>query len=289
MMGEAARRQKKREAEFQEVDHRLRSDGVDTTQLGFYDQPAFLALEKADPEYLKLCTRWLARRPLSDSYRRRAKLVVPAVAATVAELFAGSDMVASCLNGSAMLSRVLERAGIWNHVIQGSFVLRVPHEGIWRGFQTVDEQDFPGAVLGHAWVFAPPFHVVDVTIAQQRWFDEEREFVPPMVVTTFTSRTLVELKDVVAARWRPRLQGHPLWGKRELVYEEVPELREMEIYVPSMELREGKALLRYVPVGTRWPDTDLEDMNTMEGCTGPTGVKVWEHCVELVDTLASEE
>lgn len=288
-MGEAARKKKRWEAEFQEVDQRFRSDGVDTSRLGFYDQPAFLDQEKANPEYLKLCTRWLARRSLSEGYRRRAGRVVPAVAESVAELFAGSDMEASCLNGSAMLSRVLERAGIWNHVIHGSFVLRVPREGIWRGMQTVDEQDFPGAVCGHAWVIAPPFHVVDVTIALQRWGDVERRFVPAKVVTTFTSRTQVEFEDVVAPRLRPQFQGSPLWGKRKLIYEVEPELREMETYVASMELREGGALLRYVPVATRLPDTGLEVMNTGAGCTGPTGAEVWRHCAELVDALAVED
>jgi hypothetical protein len=288
-MGEATRRKKQRDAEFQQADQRFRSVGIDTTRPGFYDQSAFLNQEKANPEYLKLCTRWLARRPLSEGYRRRAERVVPAVAESVAEMFVGSEMVASCMNGSAMLSRVLERAGIWNHVIHGSLVLTVPREGVWRAFQTVDHRDFPGAVCGHAWVFAPPFHVVDVTIALQRWDDEARPFVPAKVLTTFTSRVQVEIEDVVAARLRPQLRGSPLWGKRELVYEAEPELREMEGYVPAMDLRVGEAQLRYVPVATRLPDTDLEAMNTMSGCTGPTGAEVWRHCAVLINTLAAEE
>lgn len=279
---------KQKEAEFRELDERLRRDGVDTSLIAFYDQARFVAQEKLNPEYMKLLARWLARRQITESYRRRAERAVPAIASRVAEVYAGSGMVAACFNGSSMLSRVLERAGIWNHVIHGCFVLEVPSRGIWRGYQTVDAKDFPGAVCGHAWVFAPPFHVVDVTIAAQRWFPEERPFVPKVVVTQFKARMQPEISDIIAARVQPELRGRASWGKKDLIYEVEPGLREMEGYIAPMGLTVGEARLRYVPIAVRLPDVDLEPMNSGEGCTGPTGTELWNQCAELVAQLAQD-
>lgn len=285
-MGEAAKKRAARSHEFQSIDRLLRDDGIDTSLIEFYNQTSFLEKEKTDPRYARHLSRWLSRRPMSDSYQGRVSRVVPVVAERVANLFGESDMVASCVNGSFMLSKVLERAGIWNHVLHGSVVLEVASRGIWRGFQTVDAEDFPGAVRGHAWVFAPPFHVVDVTIAKQRWDSEERPFVPAHIISSFTSRLEVQLNDVVASRLFPTFETHPYWGQRRIIYDLVPGLREMEGDVAPMGVTVDEAKLRYIPVSTIIPEEPLELANSTPGCTGPTGEELWKDCADLVQRFS---
>lgn len=287
-MGEAAKKRAARSHEFQSIDRLLRDDGIDTSLIEFYNQTPFLEQEKTDPRYARHLSRWLSRRPMSDSYRSRVSRVVPAVAERAATLFEESDMVASCVNGSFMLSKVLERAGIWNHVIHGSVVMEVASQGIWRGFHTADDKDFPDAFLGHAWVFAPPYHVVDVTIAKQRWDDEERPFVPAHIISRFTSRLDVQLNDVVATRLYPRLNDHPSWGKRQLIYDLLPELHEMEGDIAPMGVAVEETKIRYIPVSIIIPEGPLEQANSAPGCTGPTGEELWGDCADLVQSLAED-
>lgn len=170
--------------EFEFVKARLAAAGVPTQKPGFFDHPNFLAQEQVSPEYLENYHRFVRSVPLDDLYTDRAKVLVPEIARGVAAYFASQNKLGACQLASMALSRALDDVGVWNCCMQGAFSARlagVPESArTFHAFQA--EATATGTVYGHAWVYAPPYYVVDVSARLQAWdINALAAVIPPAV------------------------------------------------------------------------------------------------------------
>jgi hypothetical protein len=276
-MGEARRRKNSAGIEHAELDRRLRDVGIDTSQFGFYDQPAFLTQEARDPAFLETYAVWVQTRPFSPDYAQRVRSVVPRLAEVLAGLFEANDMQRSCVAASSMMPPILDRLGIWSFGLKGSLTMEVPARHIWRCQALIDVADFPGAELGHAWVAAPPFRIVDPTIGLQNPpGDAICGYIPPFVAVEDDARVVKpSVTDVVGAEIRAH---HALMEGRQdpqLHHRLNPSLRNFSRSFPALETTVGELTLRYVPAGVRLSDVTLEQINS-GGDRGLSGREVWE-------------
>lgn len=142
--------------------------GIKTTQPGFYDDPLFQAQEARDPAFLENYARFVRDRDYSPAYLDRARVLIPAIAQLLHNIYAAGDRRRSCMDAGLALSKMLEAAGIWNFVVRGAFSAEIDGSPetiqILHAFGQMD----PGStVMGHVWLLAPPYTVVDVTAKLQ--------------------------------------------------------------------------------------------------------------------------
>jgi hypothetical protein len=275
-MGEAKRRQLGAASAFERLDAELKGHGIDTTQFGFYDQQTFLAREAEDNTFLEKYAQWVGLRPRDEAYDQHVRRVVPRLAEIVARALRKDGMQGGCVAASGMLTRMLDRLGVWNFGVAGSLILEVEKAKLWRGLQSVDDEDFPDAALGHSWVIAPPYRVVDAAIALQRWTgDPMGDYVPlHLVIETGTKVVRPAVGDVVSARVRARYEMRDGRCDRELHYRLQPRLRAVGRDFPALETFSGDLRLRYVPVAVRQTDVPLELINTASGIGRPA-IEIW--------------
>lgn len=260
-MGEAKRRAEN-PPDHVSIDERLRQLGVDTTLFGFYDQPAFLAAEQHDGTFLEQYALWVQTRPRTADYDARVRDIVPRLAELLADLFEREDMQHSCVHVSSMMSRILDRLGIWSFGLKGSMIAEVAREDLWRGQSICDIPDFPGAELGHSWVVAPPFVIIDGTIRLQNTAgDPMNAFTPPIVAVEDAPLIKPTVRDVVSAEVRALHQQREGRLDSQLHHRLLPALKAFGSAFPSREVRFGDLALRYVPAGVRVSDVGLEEIN----------------------------
>lgn len=260
-MGEAKRRGASA-SDHARIDDRMRQLGIDTTRFGFYDQPAFLAAERHDVAFLEQYAQWVQTRPRTADYDARVREIVPRLAEFLADLFEREDMQRSCVHVSSMMPRILDRLGVWSFGQKGSMIAQVAREDLWRGQSICDIPDFPGAELGHSWVVAPPFVIVDGTIRLQNPAgDPMNAFTPPIVAVEDAPLIKPTMDDVVSAEMQAFHQGREGRLDSQLHHRLLPLLKTFGSAFPSREVRFGELVLRYVPAGVRISDVGLEEIN----------------------------
>jgi hypothetical protein len=230
--------------------------------------------------HLRNYARWVSFRPRDRSYDARVRDVVPRLSGIVAEVFTRDSMEGGCVAASGMICRMLDRLGIWSFGVTGSLTLEVERYRLWRGLQFMDDPDFPGAALGHAWVIAPPYRIVDGTIALQRWTgDPIAPFIPAYLAIESEGKVIRPVVgDVVSARARAKFEA--LEGRRDpnLHYRLQANLAAFGKDFPALEVSKSDLKLRYVPMAINLTNVPLEQIN-VEGQVGRPAIEIWEDYV----------
>ena len=279
-MGEAKRRHQSKDVEFRCLEEMFRLHNVNTSEFGFYDQPAFVEHEESDPDYLTHYARWVTLRPINDTYRSRVKSIVPKLTGLISSSFSQDEWEGSCVAASALMSRMLDRLDVWSFSVVGSAIFSINNPTIWRGLHIVDHQDFPGAALGHAWVCAPPYYVVDPSAALQRWgTDPIRDYIPHTILDDIGYRTRPTAEDVVSSRIRQEFAMKEGRTDPNLHHRLRPDLRDFGRHFPATQTTAGPLTIKYIPIAIRQTDTALEEINT-HGGIGRTGRELWDHVVK---------
>ena len=278
-MGEAKKRRAALKAEFGRLDQELKNLGVNTLKFGFYDQSAFLAEESKDSRFLEKYGEWVNLRPFDEAYAARVKNVVPKLAMLVHSEFVEYGLEGGCVAASGMISRILDRLGVWSVAVSGSLTLDVDNGRIRRMLHSVDEPDFPGAALGHAWIIAPPYKIVDATISLQHWHgDDMGRYVPPFVLASDEATKIrPKVDDVVSNKIRIKAASAGL-SDSDLHYRLEPHLKVFGAKFPALEINEKNLRLRYVPVAVRQTDVPLERINIESG-RGRPAIEFWREKV----------
>ncbi|MDV6329205.1 hypothetical protein [Asticcacaulis sp. 201] len=258
--------------EFHRLDADLRAAGIDTSRFAFYDQSSTMPAE----DLRALYAHWVQIRPRSAAYDAHVRDIVPRLCERIIAAFHADNWHGGCVEASTMMSRMLDRLGIWSFSVLGSTTFDAPSEGLCCGFYKHDFQDFQDAVLGHAWLVVPPYIVVDATVALQQWGNDPiTRLLPPFVAAETARQISPHVSDVVS--WRMRgyfdsMDGH-LDEALHLRLE--PDLLNFGLTFPAVEVEDGPLKVRYVPVQIYLPECPLEAINE-NGEIGRSGGQIWE-------------
>ena len=278
-MGQANVRKSAKAERFLKLDQELKTYGIDTTQLGFYDQPKFLEQEAIHADFVENYAEWVTLKPHGKSYAEHVKTVVPQLVKLVHAEFVEFGLDGGCVAASGMITRMLDRLGVWSFAVGGSVTLEVERAQLRRMLHAVDRPDFPGAMLGHVWVVAPPYTIVDSTISLQHWQNDEMgHFVPPYVLAADDARMIrPKVGDVVSDQLRREAAAHGI-PDADLHYRLEPRLQPFGRKFPALEISRGDLTLHYVPVVVRQTDVPLERIN-IEGERGRPAIEFWQRIV----------
>ena len=243
---------------FETIEKDFKRKGIAVDQPGFYDHANFIEVERRRPEYLNNYARYVQLRSYSSEYLERAAKEIPIITNELYMELVHDGRQGACVDMSGVISRILEREGYWNFAVKGSLTITYPKSsGIGkRYFWSVDEGEF---VAGHAWVYAPPFNVVDITVKQQPHEVGENKWLPDVVLSTNATLAEPTVDDILSPEVRRYLLSHG-----------VPESHHLEVVNPKMarfletfntyQILEDKTSLKYVPVAVGASDCRLEEM-----------------------------
>jgi hypothetical protein len=276
-MGEAKRKKLKsgsggegdRRTELQGTFQHL---GIDYSQPGFYDDPAFVDLERSKPLFIESYAEWVLIRERTPEYEAMVRDVVPRLAAIIEARLIRHDWNGACIAIAGALTRMLDRFGIWNIPMSGSASAYA--DGNSRHFTIVDDNEGDGFDTGHMWIIAPPYDVIDLTLHYQRWQgDDFQRQIPRQILATGTDVVQARVQDVVAPAVRRRHERDPNLHFRLFRDQK----RVLETF-PARRVISGSTDIRYVPAGVRVPDGPLEDIN-LEARAGVPAIRIWQEDV----------
>lgn len=263
-----------------EVERFLQAHGIDTSQPGFYDAPAFVAVEREDSSFLDHYAAFVNARDYNPDYLQRARAEIPLIASICHRELVADGRLGACVDIGMMLSRMLEREGFWNYLVKGSLTITFPtptnigSRYFWSFDLIASGQ--PAFAAAHAWIVAPPFAVVDVAVRQQP-YDRGRELLPESLIVDRVELTEVTIEDVFSPRFRAFAASQG-----------VSETRILETYAPAWpaftrrfppaSVQVASLMLTYIPVGIGAPDQPFEEMNIWR-CNGRSGIEIYRESV----------
>ena len=224
--------------------------GIPTDAPAFYNHPAFLVAERADPAFLEVYGSWVRSRPRTQEYDAHVRRVVPVMADVVGREIARDGQLGVCVDASMMLTKMLEEEGVWCYGAKGALTILAPSLSDPTHFWMFDE--IP--VAGHVWVVAPPFEIVDVTLKTQPYQRGEAVLLPPSVVTEHAEPIVPTAEEYVAASILRR--EHARLGRlpSDIHFQMSPDLARAAEAFPSWQVQVGTATLRYAAGGVTVSD-----------------------------------
>ncbi len=246
----------------------FQAKGIPTNSPEMRDHPMFQQAHGEDRGYLNQYAAFVFTQPYSADYIRHARTVITNVANILFDTLKANGRLGACVDIAGIFSRILEKEGIWSCGIKGSLAISFPLESDEASthFWSVDRG---GIVTGHAWLFAPPFSIVDVAIKQQAYGGSKRDYLPEVNLVESPELADVEIEDVITPEARAALaiSGVP----RSLFFSTAaPGMRDvLDIFsAHSCKSAQG-AVMKYCPMAILAADSPLEIIRNMD-CHGKT-------------------
>ena len=235
--------------------------GIRVEEPAFCDSPEFLAAERVSPSLLNDFATFVAKRSYDPDYLTRSHVIAAELSRLLSDALIANGREGACVDMSSILMCALHAEGVWCCGIKGSLTITYPDELSLdpRYFYSVDEGEF---VAGHAWVYAPPFTVIDLTVRQQPYGPGQADHLPHIVLSTERKPVQAELSDIACPEIRLELRA---MGRDEaLCLRHTPCVPEIFAAFPATQhVAPSGARLKYVPVAIHAPDGTFESMRNM--------------------------
>ncbi|EHQ26428.1 hypothetical protein [Mucilaginibacter paludis] len=166
--------------ELEELFRRLQ---IDTSILGFYDDPGFLWEESATPDFLENYAAFVQLKKYDESYLRRATVEIPFICNLLYNELVNHGQFGASIDISFALVRILEAEGFWNYIVNGSSTIEFQSKLKLKPRYFWSFNVNPEPVGGHTWIVAPPFNIIDLTLKQQPYAFGEEKWLPDTVIT----------------------------------------------------------------------------------------------------------
>jgi hypothetical protein len=232
--------------------NRLAALNLDTSRPGFYDDPAFLAAEKQDPRLLEAYGSHIDQLQLDDGYLAYARARVRETAAFLVDRLWMDPRRGACVDVSLVLGRFLERQGVWNYGVRGAVAISFPPKSRLRPYHMRRRGDVPG----HVWLRAPPFRVVDLTIALQDYSNGEERHLQKFIIEESARAGAPIVADLLD-------DGDRLALRASLGRE--PRVADVTTFVTkSWTVRRAEVDVRYTPTGVTALDGTVEGAKNLQ-------------------------
>lgn len=265
---------------------------IDTTSPGFYDDPKFVEAERSDPSLLEAYAEFVRGRAFGHEYAAAARVQVESVTSFLSDRLRRDGRKGACIDMSCTVSRFLERLGVWNYIVIGSVTIEFPSDSKLkpRHFWSIGSgPSAQGARAAHAWVCAPPYSIIDLTLAMQPYTSGEENYLPKCVTEEHAIKATAIFSDIVdpeaRASVRRVLGREPTISDLERLSAGLPErvrtLGAFEIYHNSTKVR-------YVACGVSAPDAPMELAENIR-LSGKRMIELWQDfCAARAHNAASQ-
>lgn len=251
--------------------------GIDINTPGFYNQNNFLLVEKNQPLYLNNYARYVQSKAYTEDYIECARKEIRLIASILHNELVKDGRKGACIDMSMTLSKILEKEGYWNYVVKGALTLNYPLESGLSDAHYFPIDNNTIASAGHAWVVAPPFSVIDITIKQQPYTRNEEKFLPDLVLEENGTLYPATVKDIIASDIRMNFKYQGL--REEQILDAIGSDVDNVIKVfPSLTSKHGQTSLNYVTTAISAPIEELEDIKGLH-LNGMYGVDIYNNLI----------
>lgn len=249
------------QASLEDIVRVWKRNGLPIDQPGFYDHPRYVRVEQAQPGYINTYARYVRDQRYSEPYLDRSEAVIQAASSLLSKEVIADGRTNLCVAASKVLSKILEREKIWNYVVVGAFSVSIRIDGRWQShsFFPFDVRTVDAA---HAWVVAPPYCIVDLTLRQQRYPGPAAAYLPDCLLTTYTFGADVTARDVCSPAL---LLGLHLKGfsDDEILDRAFQSFKQFSSVFPPEVMQTASATLKYVPTRIITPEGDLDRLHAL--------------------------
>ncbi|SHH88739.1 hypothetical protein SAMN02745135_02555 [Caloranaerobacter azorensis DSM 13643] len=248
-------------AEHNDIVEDFINHGISIDRPGFYDDPEFIKIERRNNKFLCNYARYVQTKQYSEEYLKNAYKIIPYICKLLYNEFLTDSKPGECINISMILSKILEKEGFWNYIVKGALTINFPIEAniTPKFFWPVDIYPVDA---GHAWVVAPPFNVIDLTVKIQQYYENEEEFLPDYVIEDKINIGEITYQDIYSPECRRWLRNRGVRNS-EMLKRCNPDVIEFSnVFKPNIIKYKGTEL-KYIPVACSASDAPLEKMKNL--------------------------
>ncbi|MCS2153246.1 hypothetical protein MUU49_11790 [Scandinavium goeteborgense] len=246
---------------FSELSDEFHKKGIPTDKPDFYDHPNFIKEEQRDPSYLIKFAKFVAEKPYPDGYLEKAESIISDVVKILSKQLSDNGRQGACVDMSGILARILERKGVWCACIKGSCTIEFPKKSNEETtyYWSIDNGEF---IAGHAWVFAPPFSIVDLTLRQQPYTGTKRNYIPEIIMVKNATKTISTIEDIISPEVRilMKAQGMP---KHLMLQYCASEMNLIQETFPAQLIELNETKFKYSPIAVHASTDSLPGMKNM--------------------------
>lgn len=252
-------------------------NGISIEKPGFYNDRNFLEIEKGYSSYLNNYARYIQTKEYTEEYIKKARKEISLIASILHSELVKDGRRGACIDVAMVFSKILEMEGYWNYIAKGSLTMEYPPESnIPKGyFWHYDIKSDISA--GHAWVVAPPFSVIDITIKQQIYTKGQEKYLPDLVLGDNMQRVTAEVKDVFSPEARYFLKCQGVKESQMLQYASTEASNILELF-PSLAIKCEKSLLNYITIAFGAPTEELENIKSLN-LNGMYGLDIYKELI----------
>ena len=259
---------------------------IDYKKPGFYDSQEFLFQEQRDHSFLEKYAEYVNVQTYPSTYLDRASREIPFIAQLLHQELIKDGRLGACVDVSMVLSRILEREGFWNYTTKGSLTITFPkNSGLEKKyFWTVDNGEHSA---GHSWVVAPPFTVIDLTLKQQPYKQNEQKLVSDYICSEQKIEASIDEIDVISPSILLDAEMQGFTGNK-LKFVSTNFLNISERF-PALQIEKENNFYKYVTVAISASEDPLETITTLK-LSNRIGIEIYNDLIlpELLKLRASK-
>ena len=240
---------------LEEIEQILTRKKIPFDKPGFYDHPNFLKEERKNSQFLEIYPAYVYKREYTEGYLKNAKEKTQKAIKIFSGALKRSKQLGACIDASSALSRILDRVGVWNFVVKGCVTMKFPSESNLDNvsFRQIDVGNYAAA---HAWIFSPPFNVLDVTIKYQHYSNNEINYLPDYLASEDNTPGIPLITDIISPI------ALSVLGKFS-AEEEFKKILGFQEVIKTVEFVKDHTTFRYIPLGMGLSDEPLEKINNI--------------------------
>lgn len=254
------------------------SNQIDVSKPGFYDDKRFLKLEQNNPKLLDNYASFVSQKHFDKEYLSNAERIIKKTAELLFQQLEIDGRLGACIDTSMVMSRILEKEGIWNYQVKGSLTITFPTivDIKRKYFWSVDQGNY---VAAHSWLIAPPFRIIDITVQQQTYKQGERKYLPSFILKKETKFDKIELEDIVEPNFL--FLFYQQYGKNEkkILNAISPNLLSFSNLFKPETFEENGVIFKYTPTGIVAPDLPFEQATSLK-LNGLYGFDIYKKIIQ---------
>ena len=227
---------------------------IDTNEIAFYNSENFLLAEQENPDMRFLYGHHVNQLAQSKSQLDQNAECIRTLCKILYRFIEDDPQQGTCVDLSCMVSKFLEAYGIWNYCISGSMNLRNPALKLAGNQSYFWALDVGNPIVGHAWVVAPPYEIIDLSLHSQPYTSNEQELVPNYILQKSGNIISATTYDHVSPERRISEWGKPNQLDNKAYYELDSRIKTADEYFPCYEFAVNETTFRYLCCGVAASD-----------------------------------
>jgi hypothetical protein len=236
---------------------------ISTDEPGFYEEGAFIRREAKVPHYLDNYARYVNQQHYHPAYLDRVQPIIHVVSEELQLALKEDGSQEAHAEAPFVMSRILEREGVWNYVACGSLTINFPSGSGFEPFSfwSIEVRQERAVDTAYQWVVAPPFQIIDIAIQACKYPNPFNHLLPKIVWEDNGEATVAELSDIFSPKGMKLITDAGL-SMDEALDRYLPHYRGAfaQDFPPRIVSRLDTQL-KYVPTGVKVAEQSLEQFS----------------------------